>query len=74
MTAPGSGDRWLSGDLPDGVGFGPSASVTILDGPHAGATGTVRLLLALQPEPLYLVTVRGTGQQVRIGQSALGER
>lgn len=71
MTTPGAGDRWLAGDLPDGVRFPPQARVRVLAGPHAGAAGEIVLLIGLRPEPRYLVRLGAARGEVRLMQSVL---
>jgi len=66
----GLGDRWLAGEPVDGVAFAHHDSVEVVGGSLDGHAGTVLLLLAVAPEPLYLVAVDGRGD-VRIRQSAL---
>jgi hypothetical protein len=71
MTIRGAGDRWLAGDMPEGVTFALNDVVEITAGAEGGKWGTIRLLLGLRPEPLYLVEL-GSGQgDVRVRQSAL---
>lgn len=71
MTAPGAGDRWLAGELPEGVQFAPGASVRVVAGAHEGESATVVLLVGLRPEPRYLVRITATGESVRVAQPAL---
>lgn len=71
MSARGAGDRWMAGELPEGVRFAPNDTVQIVTGPHAGERGLVRLLLLLEPEPLYLVRPGGSRRGVRVLQSGL---
>lgn len=66
----GAGDRWLAGDSPHGVVFRQHDVVVITEGKFAGARGSVVLLLAVTPAPLYLVAL-GAGGDVRTRQSAL---
>jgi hypothetical protein len=69
MTTPGIGDRWLHGErLPD-VAFALHDRVVIVGGSRDGQFGTVALLLAVTPHPLYLVTLDDGDLKVR--QSSL---
>jgi hypothetical protein len=69
--AAGLGDRWLAGEPLEGVRFALHDAVEILEGRCRGARGTVVLLLATRPEPLYLVTVGSGAGDVRIRQTDL---
>ncbi len=71
MSRRGSGDRWLAGELPDGVVFGHHAPVEITDGRFRGRRGRVALLMELSPEPVFLVSVEGHDGGVRVRQSVL---
>lgn len=71
MTALGAGDRWLQGEKPEGVHFAHHDRVTIMEGPRDGDEGTIVLLVALSPEPMYLVQPDEGGREVRVRQSAL---
>ena len=71
MRTPGLGDRWLAGERLSGVAFAVHDRVTVLDGAHAGTPGAVLLLLAVAPEPAYLVALDGGAGDVRVRQSAL---
>ena len=71
MNARGAGDRGLAGERPDGVTFAHHDTVDITEGRHAGASGVVVLLLALEPEPRYLVALEGGRGDVPVRQSAL---
>ena len=73
MRAPGrgAGDRWLAGEPVAGVAFAHLAPVRIAGGARAGARGHIALLLALRPEPVYLVTLDGGAGDVRVAQSEL---
>lgn len=70
MSAPGLGDRWMSGERLDGVAFALHDRVRVTAGTHAGRTGVVALLLVAAPEPAYLVTL-DDGGDTRVRQSAL---
>lgn len=66
----GAGDRWLAGEsLPD-VEFGVHDRVEVVAGSGAGRRGRILLLVALAPEPSYLVQL-AAGRQARMRQSAL---
>jgi hypothetical protein len=71
MTIRGAGDRWLAGEKPDGVAFAHNEAVEITVGRHAGEAGAIVLLLALAPEPRYLVELGSGGGDVHVPQSAL---
>ena len=71
MSLRGPGDRWLAGEPVDGVEFEQYAPVQITSGSHAGQSGSVALLLNLQTDPLYLVTLPFGAGDVRVRQSAL---
>ena len=65
----GVGDRWLAGESLEGVRFAAHDAVEVLIGRREGESGTILLLVALEPEPAYLVQVGTT--RVRLAQSAL---
>jgi hypothetical protein len=71
MSAPGAGDRWLAGELPEGVTFAHHDTVDITVGRYAGESGVVVLLLSLDPEPRYLVALGAGRGDVPVWQSAL---
>ena len=71
MSIRGVGDRWLADERIDGVAFGHHARVSVASGQRAGAYGTVRLLLALSPEPTYLVELDDQAGDLRARQSTL---
>ena len=71
MELRGLGDRWLAGEPVPGVTFAHHDRVSIAAGRHAGERGLVQLLLAVSPEPVYLVDVGGGAHGVRVRQSAL---
>ena len=68
---PGLGDRWLRGEPLPGVAFAQHARVTITGGSRDGQTGAVLLLLAVAPEPLYLVALDHGAGDLKVRQSAL---
>ena len=68
---PGLGDRWLRGERLPGVGFALHERVTIAGGSRDGQAGGVLLLLAVAPEPLYLVALDGGAGDLKVRQSAL---
>ncbi|MDB4878819.1 MAG: hypothetical protein JWL60_265 [Gemmatimonadetes bacterium] len=70
QNAKGAGDRWLAGEALPGVTFALHDAVEIVTGPLDGERGTIALLMALSPEPSYLVTLTTRGD-VRVRQSAL---
>ena len=71
MTIRGLGDRWLAGDAVPGVAFAHNQAVEILTGSRARERGTIALLLAVEPEPLYLVALGDGRGDVRVRQSGL---
>lgn len=71
MSVAGAGDRWLHGDKPEGVLFAQHDRVEIAEGSRAGQAGTIVLLVALEPEPVYLLEVDGDARPLRVRQSAL---
>lgn len=70
-TARGAGDRWLAGEMVDGVRFGLHAAVEVAAGRHTGARGRVALLLAVGDDPLYLVSLADDQGDARVRQSSL---
>ena len=60
----------MAGEQVDGVAFAHGASVEIVAGAHAGARGRVLLLLAVRPEPRYLVHVAAPGTDAIPGATA----
>ena len=71
MTARGAGDRWLAGERLHGVTFAHHDSVDITAGRYDGESGVVVLLLALEPEPRYLIALGDGRGDVPVRQSAL---
>jgi hypothetical protein len=71
MNVRGAGDRWLAGEKLPGVAFALHDSVRLTRGDWTGQVGSVTLLLALAPEPLYLVRLGAGGRDVSARQSAL---
>jgi hypothetical protein len=71
MSGPGLGDRWLAGDRIPGVAFALNERVEIAEGRFGGRAGTVLLLMAVAPEPRYLIGLGADGGDVRIRQSQL---
>ena len=71
MRQRGAGDRWLAGEPVDGVAFAHHAHVVIARGARAGRRGRVALLLAMRPEPRYLVSLDGGTEDVRVAQSEI---
>ena len=65
----GIGDRWLAGERLDGVRYNARDEVEVLIGKREGERGVVLLLIAIEPEPAYLVEIRAA--RVRLLQSAL---
>ena len=69
MRHRGAGDRWLAGEPLPGVHFAAHDAVEVLIGKREGERGTILLLVALEPEPAYLVQFGDA--RVRLSQSAL---
>ena len=46
-------DKWILGGELEGVRFHMQESVQVVSGPHAGTTGELTCVLALEPEPLF---------------------
>lgn len=67
----GIGDRWLAGEPVEGVELEHGAAVEVAGGALDGRRGTIALLIAVRPEPAYLVALAGGGGDVRVRQSAL---
>lgn len=67
----GAGDRWLAGDPLEGVRFSHHAAVEISGGRFDGARGRIELLIALAPEPQFLVALADGGGTVKVPQSSL---
>ena len=70
-TRAGLGDRWLAGETLDGVTFALNDAVEVTAGRLRGALGTITLLMAVAPEPLYLVRLASGAGDARIRQSDL---
>lgn len=70
MEHLGAGDRWLDGDAVEGVRFAHKQPVEIVGGSRDGQRGRILLLIALEPEPTYLVMLE-IGTEIRVRQSAL---
>ena len=66
----GVGDRWLADELVAGVTFAHHQPVLIEDGIHRGQRGIVVLLVAVTPEPRYLVRL-ADAREIQVGQAAL---
>jgi hypothetical protein len=62
---------WYQGNLPSGVLHGLNDSVKVLRGPLSGARGAVISLIAVHPEPRYLIEL-DSGDDVELEQSVLG--
>jgi hypothetical protein len=67
----GLGDRWLAGDAIEGVLFAHHDAVSIVEGPHAGESGSIVLLTGIRPQPTYLVDLGSGRADVRVRQSEL---
>lgn len=71
MDVRGIGDRWMAGEEIPGVTFGLGDRVEILEGPNADERGAIIFLVAVRPEPLYLITLGSGRGDVRVRQSGL---
>ena len=67
----GAGDRWLAGEPVDDVAFAHHSEVEFAGGRFDGARGRVELLMALAPEPQYLVALADGSGTVKVRQSSL---
>jgi hypothetical protein len=67
----GLGDRWLAGESLPGVAFALNDGVEVLSGRHEGRRGTIALLMAVAPEPVYLVALGAGAGQARVRQADL---
>ena len=65
MTGSGLGDRWLAGERIAGVTFALNDAVEVVAGRLTGQGGTVVLLMAVTPEPVYLVATSAGDARVR---------
>jgi len=70
MSHRGAGDLWLAGLAVPGVAFALNDAVRLVSGPLRGQHGRIAMLMALAPEPTYLVTL-SDGRDVRSRQSEL---
>lgn len=71
MTVRGAGDRWMSGEKLPGVTFGLNDAVEVTAGAHAGTRGTILFLVAIHPEPVYLVELGAGKGDARLRQASL---
>ena len=62
---------WFAGEAVPGAAFRLNDSVEILAGEHTGNGGTVISIERLTPEPIYLVELGDTGEDVRLSESNL---
>jgi hypothetical protein len=58
-------DSWFAGESIAGVRFRLNDAVRVSSGQHAGMVGSVISLLAVQPEPRYIVET-SSGRDVEI--------
>ncbi|HET7232175.1 MAG TPA: hypothetical protein VFJ16_19365 [Longimicrobium sp.] len=65
------GDRWLAGDVIEGVLFARNDAVAITDGPNSGESGSILLLVGIRPQPTYLVELGNGRGNVRVRQAEL---
>jgi hypothetical protein len=63
---------WLECQPIPGVQFRPNDPVEVREGEHAGQVGSTVALLALIPEPRYLIELEPSGEDVEVLQSQLG--
>jgi hypothetical protein len=61
----------LAGEAVDDVRFAHHAEVEIAGGRFDGERGRVELLIALAPEPQFLVALADAGRSVKVRQSSL---
>ena len=71
METRGLGDRWLAGDAIEGVLFARHDSVSIVDGPNSGESGSIVLLMGIRPQPTYLVELASGRGTARVRQAEL---
>lgn len=71
MNHRGAGDRWLAGERVDGVAFAHHQRVRVTSGRFEGQVGTIALLMAIEPEPVYLVSLGAGMGEARVRQGAL---
>jgi hypothetical protein len=64
--------RWLESRPVPGVLFQLNEPVEVRGGVHAGQMGSAIGLLALAPEPLYLIELEPEGHDIQALQSQLG--
>jgi hypothetical protein len=62
--------EWLEGAMPDGVMFALGSPVVVSAGRHSGESGIIVLLVALNPEPVFLVEIF-VAALCRLNQSSL---
>jgi hypothetical protein len=62
--------QWIAGDLPPGVRFERHHRVRVLAGRRQGKSGSVKNLVALEPEPRYVVEL-SSGEQIEAFQRVL---
>ena len=62
---------WFSSRPIPGVAFGLNDSVQIKSGENAGALATVISLVALEPEPTYMVELGSGGDDMAVVESDL---
>jgi hypothetical protein len=62
--------QWMAGDLPQGVEFARSHHVRVLAGRRQGKAGSVLSLVAMEPEPRYLVEL-DSGERIELVQRML---
>lgn len=61
----------MAGEEIPGVTFALNDLVEILEGANAGEGGSIIFLVAVRPEPVYIVAPGSGGGDVRVRQSAL---
>ena len=67
MVTPDQLNQWMAGEILPGASFVLNESVSIRSGVASGQTGAVISLLALAPEPRYLVET-SLGRDVEVAE------
>jgi hypothetical protein len=60
-------ETWTSGAEVEGIRFSRGSRVQVRRGELIGGVGTIQSLIALEPEPSYIVALEG-GRQLRVTQ------
>ncbi len=64
-------ELWFQQRTVPGAAYRLNDSVVIVAGEHAGTLAFVIALVALEPEPKYLVELANTGRDMKLPESAL---